>query len=203
MLHAWLSLSQFEMWKTEGRRWGVRGGRGEGFTGLGFNRMEYSCSLSFSCCFCLGGAGAGLTVDSGIMLELRSDCRRFEAAFVTISSRTFRPGPSSHSVINKVSPLYKYHCRELPQVSYLSRQTLVCCDKTCLLSQQKYACHHKTFVATKYFCREKYVFVATKDLFWRDKSKLVATKRLLRQIMCMRSRRGDSGRRNEVILRAN
>ena len=92
------------------------GGRGEGFTGLGFNRMEYSCSLSLSCCFCLGGAGAGLTVDSGIMLELRSDRRRFEAAFVTISSRTFRPAPSSHSVINKMSSLYKYHCRELPQV---------------------------------------------------------------------------------------
>ena len=85
---------------------GVRGGRGEGFKELGFNRMEYSCSLSFSCCFCHGGAGAGLTVDSGIMLELRLDRRRFEVAFVTISSRPFPHSLSSYSVINKVSPLY-------------------------------------------------------------------------------------------------
>ena len=54
-----------------------------------------------------------------------------------------------------------YHWRELPQVSFLSWQkcchdkltfvmtTRVCHSKTCLLSQQKYACHDKTFVETK------------------------------------------------------
>ena len=60
------------------------------------------------------------------------------------------------------------HWRELPQVSFLSRQTR-------LLSRQKYACHDKAFVTTKlcwssvaklllrqnYVCRYK-TFVATK-----------------------------------------
>ena len=41
-----------------------------------------------------------------------------------------------------------YHWRELPQVSFLSRQTRVCRDKTRLLSRQKYACRDKTVVAT-------------------------------------------------------
>ena len=49
-----------------------------------------------------------------------------------------------------------YHWLELPQVSFLSRQTR-------LLSRQKYACRDKTFVATKdVFCHDKHVFVATK-----------------------------------------
>ena len=62
----------------------------------------------------------------------------------------------------------------------LSRQTCVCRDKTCLLSQQKYtcllqqkSCHGKhTFVVTKnVFCRNKHTFVSTK--------KFVATKIIL------------------------
>ena len=48
-----------------------------------------------------------------------------------------------------------------------------CCNKTCLLLKQKYACHEA------YFCRDKHMFVATKHVFWRDKSMLVMTKLLL------------------------
>ena len=82
-----------------------------------------------------------------------------------------------------------YHWRELPQVSFLSRQTSVCltkhvlcCNKSMLvtkevllLSQRKYFvmtniillgqnfCHTHTFVVTKdVFCRNKHVFVVTK-----------------------------------------
>ena len=42
-----------------------------------------------------------------------------------------------------------YHWWELPQVSFLSRQTRVCRDKTRLLSRQKYACRDK-HVRAKY-----------------------------------------------------
>ena len=86
-----------------------------------------------------------------------------------------------------------YHWRELPQVSFLSRErfcpdkhvfvaTNMCLshDKARLLSRQKYSCREKiTFVATKqtcvlspkaYFCRD-----------CRDRSLLVATNVLLRQ----------------------
>ena len=93
---------------------------------------------------------------------------------------------------------YSYYWRELPQVSFLSRQTRVCRDKTPLSSWQKYACRDtyfsrdNFFVATSlgrdkhnfvepkllsrhtYFCRDKHVFVATKYLFCHDKSMLVA-----------------------------
>ena len=93
-----------------------------------------------------------------------------------------------------------YHWPELPQVSFLlrqtfghpknvfvatdtclSRQTLVCRDKRCLLSQQKYACHNKCFVATKVclsrqmFCRDKKI-VVTKHVFCDDKSILLRQK---------------------------
>ena len=44
-----------------------------------------------------------------------------------------------------------YYWREMPEGSFLLRQTRVCRDKTCLWSRRKYACHHKTFVATNIF----------------------------------------------------
>ena len=48
-----------------------------------------------------------------------------------------------------------YHWRERPQVSFSSRQTRVCHDRTRLLSRQKYACRDKImFVATKYLSRQ-------------------------------------------------
>ena len=50
-----------------------------------------------------------------------------------------------------------YHWRELPQVSFWSRQK---------------------------FCRYKHCFVATKDVFCRDKSMLSATKRLSNRCVC-------------------
>ena len=45
-----------------------------------------------------------------------------------------------------------YHWRELPQVSFMSWQKFrhsVCRNKTGLFSRQNYACHDKSFVATK------------------------------------------------------
>ena len=64
----------------------------------------------------------------------------------------------------------KCHWREVPQVSFLSRQTRV-------LSQQKYACRGKTFVATNIilsqqkFCHNKLTFVATNTCLSRQKKK--------------------------------
>ena len=113
--------------------------------------------------------------------------------------------------------------RELPQVSFLSRQThvsRVCPDKTRILSRQIFVAMNimNTFLATSILlsrqtrllsrqtCRDKHTFVATKDKFvatkhlsrqklylWKlpltkqeyaccDKSMLVATKRLSREI---------------------
>ena len=66
----------------------------------------------------------------------------------------------------------------------LLRQTHVCRNKTQLLSQQKYACHDKTFVATNIFllrqnfCCNKLTFVTTKVLFWQSTS-FVMTKMIL------------------------
>ena len=61
-----------------------------------------------------------------------------------------------------------YHRRELPQVSFLSRQTRVCpATKLCIyvqklsLSRQFFFCCAKTFVATKD------VVVATKLILWQ------------------------------------
>ena len=70
------------------------------------------------------------------------------------------------------------HWRELPQVSFLSRQTR-------LLSRQKYACHDKTFVATKLcWSRDKHNFVATKAFVATSVAKL-----LLRQNYVCRNKR--------------
>ena len=78
-------------------------------------------------------------------------------------------------------PAVEYDWRELPQVSFLSRQRRVCRDKYVfvttntmggtttkirLLSRQKYACCDKSFVAIK-LCLHS--FVDTKDVFCRDK----------------------------------
>ena len=62
-----------------------------------------------------------------------------------------------------------YHWRELPQVSFLSRQNL-CRDKTRLLSRQNYACHlfvavtvltrQKVSLSRQKFCRDKIMFIA-------------------------------------------
>ena len=109
-----------------------------------------------------------------------------------------------------MSALSLRHWLELPQVSFLSRQTPVSCDKnvfiatnrfllrqtcvchdtTCLLSRQKYACRDKiiffldkTFVATN-ICRDEHVFVClSRHRFCLDKHTFVATKDvfLLRQ----------------------
>ena len=114
---------------------------------------------------------------------------------------------SSCSIL-QLNTLEVYHWRELPQVSSffccnktfvvtntcLLQQTYVCCDKTHLLSHQKYACpnkimfvvrniyvcRNKTFVVTN-TCRNKHNFVMTKVLlqqayFCCDKRMLVVTK---------------------------
>ena len=80
----------------------------------------------------------------------------------------------------------------------LARQARVCLDKTRLLSRQSmlvatkllsrqnYVCRDKYLsqkgsVATKYVSRDKHTFVATKDVFRRDKPVSVATKVVSRQ----------------------
>ena len=63
-----------------------------------------------------------------------------------------------------------YHWRELPQVSFLSREKYACRDIPC--------CDKIMFVATKYFCRGK-TFVTTN--IFRDKGNFSARKLLLRQ----------------------
>ena len=72
-----------------------------------------------------------------------------------------------------------YHWRELPQVSFLSRETSVCRDKTRLLPRQKYACRDKKHFCRdrhNYFCRDKLIFVATNQCLSRLNRYFVATK---------------------------
>ena len=74
---------------------------------------------------------------------------------------------SIHLKISSVEA-HCYHWRELPQVSFLSQQTHICCDKTSHLSWQKYACCNKTFVATKLCLLWHNIFVMTKTcLSWQ------------------------------------
>ena len=78
----------------------------------------------------------------------------------------------------------KYHWRELPQVSFfvatnvLSRQTRVCCDKTRLLSSQKYACRDKIVFVAPNICHNKHNFVAASIILSRQtqNKSFVATK---------------------------
>ena len=98
--------------------------------------------------------------------------------------------------------LGEHHWRELPQVSFLSRQKF-CRNKHAFvetnmcLSRQNNICRDKTFVTTKTlyrdkhgFARQKYscgkhTFVAIKDVFCRHKHVFVATETcLLRQNFC-------------------
>ena len=67
----------------------------------------------------------------------------------------------------------RYYWWEQPQVSFLSRQTHVCREKRMLAAT-------KVLSRQNYVCRDKHVFVVTKHVFFRDKSKLVATKVLSR-----------------------
>ena len=70
------------------------------------------------------------------------------------------------------------HWRELPQVSFLSRQTFcrdkltrVCRDRRCLLSRQKYVCRDRhIFVATKllYLSRQTYLQNNSKGETWQS-----------------------------------
>ena len=53
---------------------------------------------------------------------------------------------------------YKYH---FVVTKVLLWQAHVCCNKTHRLSQQKYACHNKTFVMTKLCLLQQNIFVAT------------------------------------------
>ena len=92
----------------------------------------------------------------------------------------------------------QYHWREVPQASCLLRQNMsFVVTKACLLQQNVY--HNKImFVMTKYFCRNKHMFVVTKVLsrqayfchdkrcvLTRGKSKLVVTKLLSQQKLCL------------------
>ena len=90
----------------------------------------------------------------------------------------------------------QYRWRELPQVWFLSRQTRqntsFVATKVCLsrffyfklYKHMLYLSPNNSFVATNIilsrqkFCRNKHIFVATKDLFCRDKA-FVATKIVL------------------------
>ena len=92
----------------------------------------------------------------------------------------------------------KYRWQELPQVSFLSQQAHVCCDKTHLLLQQKYTCCDKTFVVTKIWCCNKTFavtkicccnksFVATN--ICHDKYNFVVTEVLLCQAYFCRNKR--------------
>jgi len=92
----------------------------------------------------------------------------------------------------------QYHWQEVPQASCLLRQNMsFVVTKACLLQQN--VCHDKImFVMTKYFCRNKHIFVVTKVLsrqayfchdkrcvLTRGKSKLLVTKLLSQQKLCL------------------
>ena len=68
----------------------------------------------------------------------------------------------------------------LSQQAYFCRNKHVCCDKTCLWSQQKYACNIQIFVVTKVLSQQKYFFMTNIMLSWqkfcRSKHTFVATK---------------------------
>ena len=92
----------------------------------------------------------------------------------------------------------KYHWRELPQVSFLSRQKHVfvatkhifCRNKTHLLSQQNICHNNIMFAATKQFCCVK-TFVATN--ICRNKHTFLMTKVLSRRAYFCRNKNDTCG----------
>ena len=70
-----------------------------------------------------------------------------------------------------------YHWRELPEVSFLLRQTRFCRDRTRVLSRQKYACGDKYLSRETRVCCDK-GFVATSILLLRPNT-FVAAKMIL------------------------
>ena len=101
-----------------------------------------------------------------------------------IYSQTFSRNDKGSAALN-------YHWRDLLQVLFLSRRRfrvffatkqVFCRDAfvaTNLLSRQTFLSRQKKigllFSRQTRFCRNKHTFVATKDRFYLDKSKLVAT----------------------------
>ena len=90
-----------------------------------------------------------------------------------------------------------YHWRELPQVSFVSRQTRVCRKKTRLLLRQKFCGDKHIFLPTKLLllqtilsrqnlCCDKLTFVATNMCLSRQNTSFVSTKVCLsRQKNCL------------------
>ena len=121
---------------------------------------------------------------TGACLPSVSQCRLYTMRHANVCSPETRPS----SIIGGSCHKYEF-CRD-------KSFDVFCCDKSMLvatklcLSQQAYFCHDKKktcFVATKVLFRQKYVcrnksFVATKDVFCRDKHVFKATQLLLRQI---------------------
>ena len=60
-----------------------------------------------------------------------------------------------------------FKCNTVPPMC-LSQQTQICCSKTSLSLQQKYACSGKTFSSSwqKYFCCNKHVFVLLQQAYF-------------------------------------
>jgi len=87
--------------------------------------------------------------------------------------------PSARHLLPK--PVY-YHWRELPQVSFLSRQTCVWREKQVFVATKIWlsppnkieygpgVCRDKSFVATKYFCRDKIRVLTRQPPVCRDKN---------------------------------
>ena len=59
--------------------------------------------------------------------------------------------------VTNIIVVLTYHWRELPQVSFLSRQTRVCRDKIKLVAIK--------LLLRQKFCHDKHAFIATKDMF--------------------------------------
>ena len=120
------------------------------------------------------GTGSGSLINHKVSLDI-------------ISDRNIRTGQT-------------YHWRELPQFKKkLSRQTfqnvfvatlrVFCSDKTRLFSRQKYDCRDESMIVATNTCRDKHeratclsrqkfrhgkhIFVATKNVFCRDKTKTI------------------------------
>jgi len=90
---------------------------------------------------------------------------------------------------------HNYHRQELPQVSFVSRQSTSFVAHIFLsrqnLSRENYVCRDKHV-----FCRDKHVFCHDKHVFYRDKSMLGVTK-----LTCLSRQKYFSRQSTEVLSR--
>ena len=107
-------------------------------------------------------------------------------------------GRATSKITCKLTLVWPYHWRVLPQVSFLSRQTRVCRDKQVFVTTKHVFCHNYFFDATKVLSRQQMCYVVTNTCLLRQKYSVATNIILLRQAYFCRNKRRILSRKTRV-----